>query len=189
MMFPQRVHKIAYLCYLESSYFTKKLNENENLGFVISKVGKVIKFHKGQILNSYLKSSTTSSNLSFIFSLYEWIWHGKLSCTQHFWRKVGQARNNFARRATCSWATHCLRKDKVALKFYLHGANTLENLGGLVGGGGFICTFSLLISLSFTFQSSKFNYSSSSQCCWTRMAVQMIECCQFRCQFAIPQKR
>ena len=29
--------------------------------------------------------------------------------------------------------------------------------------GGFICTFSLLISLSFTFQSSKFNYSSSSQ--------------------------
>ena len=30
-------------------------------------------------------------------------------------------------------------------------------------GGGFICTFSLLSSLSFTFQSSKFNYSSSSQ--------------------------
>ena len=29
--------------------------------------------------------------------------------------------------------------------------------------GGFICTFSLLSSLSFTFQSSKFNYSSSSQ--------------------------
>ena len=34
--------------------------------------------------------------------------------------------------------------------------------------GGFICTFSLLISLSFTFQSSKFNYSSSSKCCLTR---------------------
>ena len=29
--------------------------------------------------------------------------------------------------------------------------------------GGFICTFSLLSSLSFTFQSSKFNYSSSSK--------------------------
>ena len=39
--------------------------------------------------------------------------------------------------------------------------------------GVFICTFSLLSSLLFTFQSSKFNYSSSSQCCWTRMAVQM----------------
>ena len=33
---------------------------------------------------------------------------------------------------------------------------------------GFICTFSLLISLSFTFQSSKFYYSSSSKCCLTR---------------------
>ena len=29
--------------------------------------------------------------------------------------------------------------------------------------GGFICTFSLLSSLSFTFQTSKFNYISSSQ--------------------------
>ena len=29
--------------------------------------------------------------------------------------------------------------------------------------GGFICTFSLLSSLSFTFQSCKFNYSSSFQ--------------------------
>ena len=47
---------------------------------------------------------------------------------------------------------------------------------------GFICTFSLLISLSFTFQSSKFNYSSSSQ--W-----QLKWLSQFRCQFAVPQKR
>ena len=31
--------------------------------------------------------------------------------------------------------------------------------------------------------------SSSSQCCWTRMASQMIECYQFRCHFAEPQKR
>ena len=30
--------------------------------------------------------------------------------------------------------------------------------------GGFICTFSLLISISHKFQSSKFNLSSSSQC-------------------------
>ena len=35
--------------------------------------------------------------------------------------------------------------------------------------GGFHLYFSLLISLSFTFQSSKSNYSSSSQCCWTRI--------------------
>ena len=34
--------------------------------------------------------------------------------------------------------------------------------------GGFICTFSHLISLPFTFQSSKFNCSSSSKCCLTR---------------------
>ena len=38
----------------------------------------------------------------------------------------------------------------------------------LVTREGFICTFSLLISLSFTFQSSKFNYSSSSKYCLTR---------------------
>ena len=29
--------------------------------------------------------------------------------------------------------------------------------------------------------------SYSSQCCWTRMASQMIECFQFRCYFAEPQ--
>ena len=33
--------------------------------------------------------------------------------------------------------------------------------------GCFICTFSLIISLSFTFKSSKFNYSSSSKCSLT----------------------
>ena len=37
--------------------------------------------------------------------------------------------------------------------------------------GGFICNFSLLISLSFTFQSSKFNYSSSHQCCQSRTGI------------------
>ena len=30
--------------------------------------------------------------------------------------------------------------------------------------------------------------SSSSQCCWTRMASQVIECYQFRCHFTEPQK-
>ena len=55
--------------------------------------------------------------------------------------------------------------------------------------GDFICTFFLLISLSFTFQSSNFNYSSSSQCCGTRMAAQMIEYYQSSCHFAGPQKR
>ena len=35
---------------------------------------------------------------------------------------------------------------------------------------GFICTFSLLVSLSFTFQSSKFNYCSSSQCCFSGLS-------------------
>ena len=31
--------------------------------------------------------------------------------------------------------------------------------------------------------------SSSSQCRWTRMPAQMIECYQFNCHFAVPQKR
>ena len=31
--------------------------------------------------------------------------------------------------------------------------------------------------------------SSSFQCYWTRMAAQMTECYQFRCNFAVPQKR
>ena len=52
--------------------------------------------------------------------------------------------------------------------------------------GGFICTFSLLSSLSFTFQSSKFNYSSSSQ--WQLKWLSQFRC-QFRCQFAVPHKR
>ena len=34
--------------------------------------------------------------------------------------------------------------------------------------GGLICTFSLLIPLSLTFQSSKSSYSSSPKCCLTR---------------------
>ena len=44
------------------------------------------------------------------------------------------------------------------------------------------CTFLLLIFLSFSFQSSNFNYSSSSQ-------VQIIECYQSSCWFAGPQKK
>ena len=52
--------------------------------------------------------------------------------------------------------------------------------------GGFIYTFSLLSSLSFTFQSSKLNYSSSSQ--WQLKWLSQFRC-QFRCQFAVPQKR
>ena len=45
--------------------------------------------------------------------------------------------------------------------------------------GGFICTSLSWLSLT----------SSSSRCCWTRMASQMIECYQFRCHFAEPQNR
>ena len=45
--------------------------------------------------------------------------------------------------------------------------------------GGFICTSPSWLS----------GTSSSSQCCWTRMASQMIEFYQFRCHFAEPQKR
>ena len=45
--------------------------------------------------------------------------------------------------------------------------------------GGFICTSPSWLSVT----------SSSSQCGWTRMASQMIECYQFRCHFAEPQKR
>ena len=41
--------------------------------------------------------------------------------------------------------------------------------------GGFIGTFSLLISLSFTFQSSKLKYSSSSKFFETRTAAQMVD--------------
>ena len=44
---------------------------------------------------------------------------------------------------------------------------------------GFICTSPSWLSVT----------SSSSQCCWTRMASQMIEFHQFRCHFAEPQKR
>ena len=53
---------------------------------------------------------------------------------------------------------------------------------------GFICTFFLLIFLSIILQSSKFNYSSSTQCFWTRMADQIIESYQFKCNFAEPKK-
>ena len=45
--------------------------------------------------------------------------------------------------------------------------------------GGFICISPSWHSVT----------SSSSQCCWTRMASQIIECYQFRCHFAEPQKR
>ena len=45
--------------------------------------------------------------------------------------------------------------------------------------GGFICNSSSWLSVA----------SSSSQCCWTIMAFQMIECYQFRCLFDKPQKR
>ena len=34
-----------------------------------------------------------------------------------------------------------------------------------------------------------FNNQFYFQCCWTRMASQMIECYQFRCHFTEPQKR
>ena len=44
--------------------------------------------------------------------------------------------------------------------------------------GGFICTSLSWLSVT----------SSSSQCGWTRMASQMIECYQFRCHFAESQK-
>ena len=44
--------------------------------------------------------------------------------------------------------------------------------------GGFICTSPSWLSVT----------SSSSQCCWTRMASQMIECYQFRCHFAESQE-
>ena len=47
----------------------------------------------------------------------------------------------------------------------------------------------LLISFSFRFQSSKFNYSSSFQWCWTRMVAQIIECYRFKCHFNGPRKR
>ena len=43
----------------------------------------------------------------------------------------------------------------------------------------FICTSPSWLSVT----------SSSSQCCWNRKASQMIECYQFRCHFAEPQKR
>ena len=44
--------------------------------------------------------------------------------------------------------------------------------------GGFTCTSPSWFSVT----------SYSSQCCWTRMASQMIECYQFRCHFTEPQK-
>ena len=44
--------------------------------------------------------------------------------------------------------------------------------------GSFICTFPSWLSVT----------SSSSQCCWTRMASQMIECYQFKYHFAEFQK-
>ena len=52
--------------------------------------------------------------------------------------------------------------------------------------GGFICTISLLSSLSFTFQTSKFKYSSRSK--WQLKWLSQYRC-QFRCQFTVPQKR
>ena len=45
--------------------------------------------------------------------------------------------------------------------------------------GVFICTSPSWLSVT----------NSSSQCCWTRMASQMIECYQLRCHYAEPQKR
>ena len=45
--------------------------------------------------------------------------------------------------------------------------------------GGFICTSPSWLSVT----------SSSSQCCWARMASQIIEFYLFRCHFAEPQKR
>ena len=41
--------------------------------------------------------------------------------------------------------------------------------------------FIFIFFLSFTFQSSKFKYISSSQFCWTRMTAQMIEYYQLNC--------
>ena len=70
-----------------------------------------------------------------------------------------------------------LRPNKPLNKHFMNDQNTK---------GGFICTFSLLSSLSFTFQSSKFNHSSSSK--WQLKWLSKFRC-QFRCQFTVPQKR
>ena len=71
------------------------------------------------------------------------------------------------------WATTRMR--------YKHGLKTNHRFGIQLTTymGGFICT--PLSWLSVT--------RSSSQCSWTRMASQMIECYQLRCHFAEPQKR
>ena len=57
-----------------------------------------------------------------------------------------------------------------------HEAGHIRPNGRSPGMGGFICTSPSWLSVT----------SSSSKCCWFRMACQRIECYQFRCHFTGP---
>ena len=60
----------------------------------------------------------------------------------------------------------------------IHSILHISFQGKVSSKEGLICTSPSWLSVT----------SSSSQCCWTRMASQMIECYQFRCHFAESQK-
>ena len=120
---------------------------------VNSGLSKTHKMHKFQQQQQYKSKSLLIRILSrpFVFGNFQ-ISAQRFSQTykgkrDKYWWKSGQYYSNSIKLTQC-------------LQIVLYAEDTD------IGGG--ICTFSLLISLSFTFQSSKFNYSSSSKCCLTR---------------------
>ena len=109
--------------------------------------------------------------------------YAKWSFAVWFLVLIGQGHRNVQERGTHFWQMYLIQR-LVTIVVQIQGGTLLSNIKRSVSyvqsiliqkeyisQGGFICTFSLLISLSFTFQSSKFNYISGSKCCLTRTDI------------------